>query len=303
MTPLLARRPTISTVRKLTRASLIALVAIVGTGGAVRLTRSGLGCDAWPHCGNRDGWHAYVEYGNRLASGVVGLIALAAIVAALRVSPPRRDLRPAAFLLGGGFLAQAGLGALSVKLHLSPGMVMAHFLLSMVLIALAAVLYVQADPQPPPAAVLRPELRALSWAILAATAVVVVLGTLTTGSGPHSGANPDAPAARFTFLSLQTITTIHGNTAMLIVALAVANVLVLRISDAPAQLVRSASYIAGAVAVQAVIGVTQYALDLPPLLVGLHLVGAAVLWLAAVNHHLTVRRVTTPVQTRTEASV
>jgi cytochrome c oxidase assembly protein subunit 15 len=285
-----SRRVSPPALRKLTRATVIALVAIVATGGAVRLTRSGLGCDSWPNCGHADGWHAFVEYGNRLAGVAVGLVVVATIVAVHLVSEKRTDLRRPAYLLGAGYLAQAVLGALSVVLKLAPLLVMAHFLTSMVLVAVAATLHARTGPAPHPVAPLRAEVAWVSWALLAGTAAVIVLGTVTTGTGPHSGADPADPAQRFTFLPLHVITMLHGTAATGIVALAVANLLLLRVVEAPRSVRTTAHWVVAAVALQAVIGITQYALGVPRGLVELHLLGATLLWLAVVGHHLAVRR-------------
>jgi cytochrome c oxidase assembly protein subunit 15 len=278
-------------VRRLTLATVVALTAIVGTGGAVRLTQSGLGCDSWPNCGNEDGWHALVEYGNRLAGAAVGVVILLTLVAVHRLDERRPDLRRLSWALAAGFLGQAALGALSVALKLPPGIVVAHFLLSMVLVAIAAVLHSRTAPAPvaPPAPV-RPELRWLAVALVIGTAVVVMLGTLTTGTGPHSGANPTQPAPRFTFLPLHVISMVHGNAAILVVGLAVANLIVIRITDAGTQLVRRSAFVVAAVSLQAVIGITQYALGLPRALVDAHMIGATLLWLAVLGHLLAVRR-------------
>jgi cytochrome c oxidase assembly protein subunit 15 len=275
-------------VRRLTRLAVIALTAIVATGGAVRLTRSGLGCDSWPDCGKADGWHAFVEYGNRLAGVVVGVVVVVALVGVYRLAERRSDLRRLAWALIAGFFCQAALGALSVALKLPPGVVVAHFLLSMVLVAIAAVLHSLTAPprQRPPA---RPEVRWLSIALLASTAVVLLLGTLTTGTGPHSGADPTQPAPRFTFLALHVISMVHGNAAILIVGLAVANLLVVRITGADRVVVRSAQLVVAAVVLQAIIGITQYALGLPRGLVELHMIGATLLWLAVLGNHLALR--------------
>ena len=289
----LSRRLTLPGLRRLTRLTVVALTAIVATGGAVRLTRSGLGCDSWPDCGKADGWHAFVEYGNRLAGVLVGLVVVSALVGVYRLAERRVDLRWLAWGLIVGFFCQAALGALSVALKLPPGVVVAHFLLSMVLVAIAAVLHSRTRPLRQ-ATNARPEVRWLSVALLVGTAVVLLLGTLTTGTGPHSGANPTQPAPRFTFLALHVISMVHGNAAILVVGLAIANLLVVRITGADPAVTRSAQLVVGAVVVQALIGITQYALGLPRGLVEVHMVGAVLLWLAVLGNHLAVRHVARP---------
>jgi cytochrome c oxidase assembly protein subunit 15 len=167
---------------------------------------------------------------------------------------------------------------------------MAHFLTSMVLVAVAATLHTRTGPAADRPVPMRPEVTWSSWGLLAGTAAVIVLGTLTTGTGPHSGADPAQPAQRFTFLPLHVITMLHGTAATGVVALSVANVLLLRVVEAPRTLRTTASWVVAAVGLQALIGITQYALGVPRGLVELHLVGATVLWLATLGHHLAVRR-------------
>ena len=284
MAPLsaLSRRIGLPALRRLTRLAVIALTAIVATGGAVRLTRSGLGCDSWPNCGRADGWHAFVEYGNRLAGVAVGLVIAGMLVGVYRLDQRRPDLRRLAWALLAGFFCQAALGAVSVRLKLPPGVVVAHFLLSMVLVAIAAGLHARTRPPATTAPAIRPELRGLSIALVAGTALILVLGTLTTGTGPHSGANPTQPAPRFTFLALHVISMIHGNAAIVLVGLALANLLVVRMTGADS-LRRPATLVVAAVALQAVIGISQYALGLPRGLVELHMLGATLLWLAVLG--------------------
>ncbi len=285
-----APRPTIAGVRRLTLATVVALTAIVATGGAVRLTQSGLGCDSWPDCGRAEGWHALVEYGNRIAGAAVGVLVLAALVAVHRLSPRRPDLRRLSWALVAGFAAQAALGAVSVTLKLPPAIVVAHFLLSMLLVAIAAVLHFRAGSPAAAAPAIRSELRWLAVGLVVGTAIVIALGTLTTGTGPHSGADPTQAAPRFTFLPLHIISMVHGNAAILVVGLAIADLLVARITGAGAAMVRRGRLVVAAVVLQAVIGITQYALGLPRGLVDAHLVGATVLWLAVLFNMLEVGR-------------
>lgn len=279
------------TFRRLTAAAVVTQSAIVATGGLVRLTQSGLGCTGWPGCGVADGVHAVIEYGNRLFGTVVGLVALATLVAAHLLPRPRRDLRAPACLLVGGTVLQALLGFLTVRLHLAPVMVVAHFLVSIVLVAVAVTLHHRAAPSYSAGAgwQVRGEVVTLSRVLLGATATVVVLGTLVTGSGPHSGAEPGEGVQRLDLLPLDVISMVHGSAALLVVGLAVANLFLLRVTRAPRGVADRAHVVVGALAAQAAIGVTQYAADLPWGMVWLHMIGATVLWVAVVAYHLGLR--------------
>ena len=222
----LTRRPSPTTVRRLALASIVANSAIVVTGGAVRLTASGLGCPTWPRCTETSyiptaeyAVHGVIEFGNRLLTFVLGAVVLAVLVAVWRQRPVRPDMRLLALLGFLGIPAQAVLGGITVLTGLNPWTVMGHFLLSMVLIALAVVLHRRAgegDLAPRP--VVPPAMRGLTQGLLAVTALTLVLGTVVTGSGPHSG----DPAAGRTGLDPATVSQLHADSVMLLVGLTVA---------------------------------------------------------------------------------
>src|SRR3954451_15065705 len=189
------RLPTISPLifRRLTVAAADAVGAIVVTGPAVRLTGSGLGCPTWPRCTETSiasplSYHGLVEFGNRVLTTVVGVFVVAVAIAALLRAPRRRDLTLLAWSLVAGFVGQAVVGGLSVLYDLAPPWVMAHFLLSMLMVWAALVLVHRADrawqPQPPR---VRRELLLLGRLLVVTAAIVLVLGTVTTGTGPHAG--------------------------------------------------------------------------------------------------------------------
>jgi cytochrome c oxidase assembly protein subunit 15 len=200
----LTARPRPSTVRRLAVASIVANSAIVVTGGAVRLTASGLGCPTWPRCTETSytptseyAVHGVIEFGNRLLTFVLAAIVLATLVAVWRQRPVRPGMRRLAALLFLGIPAQAVLGGITVLTGLNPWTVMGHFLLSMVLIGLAVVLHHRArEGDLPPRPVVPLLMRRLTQGLLAVTAVTLALGTVVTGSGPHSGdPRPAAPAS------------------------------------------------------------------------------------------------------------
>jgi cytochrome c oxidase assembly protein subunit 15 len=271
--------------------ALVAMVLIVVTGAAVRLTGSGLGCSSWPGCEPGHfvaplGYHHWVEFGNRIVSGFVVVVALLTVVAAWLRTPRRRDLTWLSAGLVAGVLAQVVLGALTVHFDLRPPWVMAHFLLSMLLVLDAAVLHWRAsehtylDPL-----LVRRDLQLLSNAIAGVGAAVLVLGTVVTGTGPHSG---NKRTARFGF-ELRNVAQAHADAVMVLMGLTLALGLVL----ATTGLWRSARgyYVPLAVVMtaQTAVGFTQYALHLPAGLVELHVLGATVFWLTAIRMALATR--------------
>ena len=287
-------RPSAPLVRRLAVASVVANSAIVVTGGVVRLTGSGLGCPAWPSCTEESytptaeyAEHGAIEFGNRMLTFAVGLVALATLVAVLRHG--RRSLVPlgiAAFL---GIPAQAVLGGITVLTGLNPWTVAAHFLLSMAVIAVTVVLaWRAARPADGPArAVSGRELTWLVRGVVGAVAVVLALGTVVTGSGPHAG---DEAAARTGF-DPETVSQLHADAVMLLVGLTVAVVLWLRAAGAPAEARRAAAVLLGVELAQGLVGFLQYFTGLPVVLVGVHLAGACLVWIAAVRLLLaTIRR-------------
>ncbi|MFL6287920.1 MAG: COX15/CtaA family protein [Actinomycetes bacterium] len=299
--------------RRILLANVIAEVGIVVSGGLVRLTGSGLGCPTWPECTDgslvpvatqSEGFHKFIEFGNRLLTFAVLVAAFAALVVVLRPWLARRFpslpavgeggaiRRPLVWLAAagiGGIAAQAALGGITVLLDLNPATVAAHFLLSMAMVAIAFVLYWRArEPADRPVVVVvRPELRWLAWAITALGAVVLTLGTVVTGSGPHSG-DVDA-AARFP-LDVRMMSWLHADVVLLFVGLCVAFWLGARLTHAPAAATRAGALILGASAFQGVIGYLQYFTGVPVGLVSLHMLGACLVWLAALRVLMSTRR-------------
>jgi heme a synthase len=278
-------------------ASLVSQIVIVVTGGAVRLTGSGLGCPDWPHCTDGSlattpemGLHGAIEFGNRLLTFVLGTIAAATLLAILRTlrsRRPRRDLvLPAAVLLS-GVPAQAVIGGITVWTDLNPWVVMLHFMCSAGLVGVATVL-VRRSGRPLGAVPPRlgsPWLERLALATLVAAGGVVHLGTVVTASGPHAG-DPDA---RRTGLDLATVTHLHADAVFLLVGLSVGLYAASRALGSPGRLTRAAAALLVVEGVQGLVGVTQYRLELPELLVGLHMLGAALLVVAAVDAWLAAR--------------
>lgn len=294
-----------TTYRRITLFALGALIFIIITGGAVRLTGSGLGCSDWPTCEDNQlvadlEYHAMVEFVNRVITGFVSVAVALAVLGALLRRPRRRDLIALALGLVGGVAGQVILGGLVVWYHLSPWLVIAHFLLSMVLVANAVVLHHRAGwteaPRGGPAdssGTPNRSARHLARLLVALSIGAIVSGTLLTGAGPHGG---DADVERLQ-LHIPSLARLHG-TAM---ALCAGVALVIwtmseRGSLHPRRRVwQRQSYAAaarltvGVLAAQAAVGYLQYFTGVPPLLVGIHIAGAAALWTAVLRLHLAVR--------------
>jgi len=270
--------------RRLAVFAAIAMGLLVVSGAAVRLTDSGLGCDTWPRCTATSvvapaSFHGMVEFGNRVLSSVIGVYVGIVAVAALLRRPRRRDLTLLAWSLVGGFFAQAVIGGLSVLFDLAPPWVMAHFLLSMLMIWAALVLVHRADPAwTPREPAARRELVLLGRLLVATAGVVLFLGTVTTGTGPHAGGGTKH-VTRLGF-PLERVTQLHADSALLLTGLVVATLFAVRLTDVSGVVRRRAGWLAAAIGLQVAIGYTQYFLNLPPGVVELHVAGATLLWSA-----------------------
>jgi heme a synthase len=283
--------PTVSPRRyqRIVWAALVALATIVVTGAAVRLTESGLGCTDWPMCEEGQfapewSFHGWIEFGNRLFTGVVSATVIAAVLAARWRRPRRRDLQWLAWGLVAGVLAQIVLGGITVLVELHPAAVMGHFLLSMVLLFNVVVLAERAahdTPLPRP----RPPFTAHSRLLVVAATVVLVAGTIVTGTGPHGG---DSRAERLPF-DLSWVARIHGVLAWVLIAILVA--LAVRAARSGDQrLVSRTGWLLAAALTQGAIGYVQYVLQVPAGLVLVHILGSVVVWCGTIWLHLWVRR-------------
>ena len=284
--------PTATTLRRLALASVVANTVIVVTGGAVRLTASGLGCPTWPRCTDTTltptaeyAVHGVIEFGNRLLTFVLTAVVVAVLVAALRQRPRRRDVVRLAVVGVLGIPAQAVLGGITVLTGLNPWYVMGHFLLSMVLIAAAVVLHQRTREGDGPARPTVPAvLRRGSLGLLALTAVVLAVGTVVTGSGPHSG----DPEAGRTGLDAAAVSQLHADLVFLLVGATVGLWLAFQVVGAAAA-ARAALVLLGVELAQGLVGFVQYFTHLPVVLVGLHLAGACLVLIAAVRVVLATR--------------
>jgi heme a synthase len=266
-------------------ANLIANAALVVTGAAVRLTGSGLGCPTWPKCTDQSytttsamGVHGVIEFGNRIIGVALGLITLACFLAAVLERPRRRSLVLLSVIALFTVPAQAVLGGITVLTKLNPWVVGLHFLLSMGLIVAAWALWRRCFEGDGPAQPLVPAaIRLLGRLTAAAALAVIVAGVVVTGSGPHAG---DANAKR-NDLDPQMVAQFHADLVFLLIGLSAALWLALRAVAAPHQVVRAAITLLVVELAQGLIGFVQYFTHLPVLLVGAHMLGATLVWIAA----------------------
>ncbi len=298
-------------VRRLALASVAANVLIVITGGAVRLTGSGLGCPTWPRCTDESyvntpemGVHGLIEFGNRVLSMLVGVIAVAVLIALFSSRHRTRATTWLAATVVALVGVQGLIGGWSVRVNLNPWVVAAHFTTSMVLIGFAYALWVRVSTPPrdgPPA--LPREARWLVTGIATAALAVLAVGTVVTGSGPHAG-DPDSPRIQ---IDSGMLAQLHADLVFLLIGMSVAGWLALRAVGAPTPVVRAATVLIGVELAQGLVGFVQYFTALPVLLVGIHMAGACAVWLAALNllHRSRVRITTEPltVMERTPAAV
>jgi cytochrome c oxidase assembly protein subunit 15 len=281
------RVPTLSppAYRKITLFALLALCFIVVTGASVRLTGSGLGCPDWPTCAEDRlvapwEYHAMVEFVNRTITGLVSVAVMLAVLGSLVRRPRRKDLLWLSLGLVAGVIGQIILGGLTVLFHLKPGFVMAHFLLSMVLIANAVVLHHRAArPAGPTRPAVGADLLSLGRLSVAAAALAIVLGTVVTSSGPHGG---DDDVERLPFF-LPDVARIHGISVVLFLAISLVVLWRLRRDGAGGAVLRRSEVLLAVLVAQGVLGYVQYFTGVPALLVGFHVAGATAVWVAVLR--------------------
>jgi cytochrome c oxidase assembly protein subunit 15 len=263
--------------RQLAVATAVMLVVIVATGATVRLTASGLGCEHWPGCQPGDpfpkkGYHSYVEFSNRIVAFLTILVTLVTAVASHFVDVSSR-VRWLAWGVFAGTLGQAPLGALTVYFHLNPWLVITHLLLSLVVLAGGVLLALEVFRRPSPAA--PPFVRWGSLVPLVALGVLVVSGTIVTGSGPHPGGADVRRLASFQpaiWLHVRA-TAVFGLTFLALLIWAWRQ---------RGWALRGCLVVLGLLLVQMTVGEIQYRTKLPWWLVLLHVTLAATVWGAAV---------------------
>lgn len=279
--------------------ALVLLVAIVVTGAGVRLTGSGLGCTDWPRCTEEtftpsSDLHAKIEFYNRMITGLVSVAVALAVLGSLRRSPRRQDLVWLSWGLVGGVVGQIVLGGIVVLTHLNPWLVQGHFVVSMVLVANAAVLTHRAGlpdgvAQRP---IVTPSLLRWGKALVGLCIVVLLTGTLVTGSGPHSGHNEAelgasareeleaAKEVRRLPIQVHDAARIHGIAMIVFLAATIWVLVQIRRHQPDGRLASTASWLLTVLILQGAVGYTQYFTGVPPGLVALHILGASLVWVA-----------------------
>jgi cytochrome c oxidase assembly protein subunit 15 len=278
--------------RRFLYGALLTLQAgLVLTGGAVRITGSGLGCPTWPECTpgsytpvphQAEGQlHAWIEFGNRLLTFALVAVALAVLINVLYRG--RRDLRSLALGQVLGILGQGILGGITVLTDLHPLPVAGHLLLSIILIAGAASLYSRREYSARPRTDLDKLTKRVSVLHIGLTFVVIILGTIVTGSGPHAG---DEKAQRFGF-DIRTVSWLHADAVIALLGLTAAYYILVR--NDPKLLRRVQVFLVVALA-QGAIGYIQYFTGIPEILVAAHLLGATLVWITAWRIRISVTR-------------
>ncbi len=261
---------------------------LIVTGGAVRLTGSGLGCPTWPECTPGSYTpvahqaepilNVWIEFGNRLLGIVLGFVSLLVVIAVLKCK--RRDLRRIAFGQLLGVIAQGILGGITVRTDLHPNFVAPHFLISIILIPGAVSLY---SRRRTPAVFVKssPLTNQISLAHITTAFLAIVLGTIVTGSGPHAG---DAQAERLN-LDIQTVSWLHADAVIILLGITFAFYVAQGTSERTKKTIKIFSALA---LVQGGIGYIQYFTGVPEILVGAHILGATLVWIAAWRIRLSV---------------
>lgn len=272
---------------RLCQFTLGVVVLNIVTGAAVRLSDSGLGCPDWPTCSKHHltpalSLHPLVEFGNRVVVVLLVVACGATFIAALRRLPGRRDLTWMAGGLIVGVLGEAVIGAFVVYSKLNPYVVMTHFMVGMALLAVAVILALRAGHAAGRGTVaVSASTLWIARALVGLVVVVLVAGTATTGTGPHAG----GPGAKRIPFSLYDMTRIHAE--IVLTTGLVLLVLLWRLwkTNAPASIQRGAQALLLVMAAQGIVGYTQFFTHLPPVLVGIHVFGASMVWATVLWFH------------------
>ncbi|MFF4797697.1 heme A synthase [Streptomyces sp. NPDC001351] len=272
------------TVQRSALSALVMSVVIVVTGGAVRLTGSGLGCPTWPKCTATSlaptgemNFHSAIEFGNRMLTYVLCAAIGWAIVAARSEKPYRRSLTRLGWAQFWLVMSNAVLGGVVVLVGLNPYTVAAHFLLASALIAVAVVMWQrtrEGDGAPRP--LVGKPVQQMVWFLVLATVLLIAVGTVVTGAGPHAG---DSKEVERIPIDWETVAKLHAVLAWIVVTLTFALWFVLKAVDAPKDPLARTRELFLVLLAQGVIGYVQYFTHLPEVLVGLHMFGSCLIWI------------------------
>ena len=282
------------TVRRAALAALVMSVAIVVTGGAVRLTGSGLGCPTWPTCTEDSltttremGFHGVIEFGNRMLTYVLCAAVGWAIVAARSQKPWRRGLTRLGWAQFWVVMGNAVLGGIVVLVGLNPYTVAAHFLLSSALIAVATVMWQRTrEGEGAPRPLVGKAVQQLVWFLVTASVLLIAVGTVVTGAGPHAG---DSSKVDRIHIDWETVAKLHAVLAWIVVTLTFALWFVLKAVDAPRGPLARTRELFLILLAQGVIGYVQYFTHLPEVLVGLHMLGSCLVRIGTLRVLLSLR--------------
>ncbi|MER5951029.1 COX15/CtaA family protein [Streptomyces sp. NPDC001904] len=286
--------PTPRTVQRAALSAVVMTVVIVVTGGAVRLTGSGLGCPTWPKCTEQSltatsemGFHGAIEFGNRMLTYVLCAAVGWAIIAARSQKPWRRSLTRLGWTQFWVVMGNAVLGGIVVLVGLNPYTVAAHFVLTTALLTVAVLMWQrtrEGDAEPRP--LVGQAIKQLVWFLVAAAALLILVGTVVTGAGPHAGDSSDVPRMP---LDWETVSKLHAVLAWIVVTLTFALWFVLKAVDAPKGPLNRTRDLFLILLAQGVIGYVQYFTDLPEVLVALHMLGSALVWIGVLRVVLSLR--------------
>lgn len=285
------------TVRALALATAVCYALLVLTGGAVRLTGSGLGCADWPECFQGHlvapaSFHPLVEFTNRVVTIAVSVVTIAAFLSAATLRPRRRDLIWLGGAIVGGLVAQIVLGGLVVLTKLNPYLVALHFVLTLVVLAVALVMFHLSRTQPTRAVrLVRGEIVWLVRLLVGALCVVILAGTMVTGAGPHAGGK----GAKRVPIAFRDIAELHSTIALFLIGCTLASLFALHVAKAPARTQRAARTMLEVLFIQGTLGYTQYFLHDSAVVIEFHLAGATAAWIAAVTLYLSLHRHPEPI--------
>ncbi|MGP4012702.1 COX15/CtaA family protein [Streptomyces sp. 4N124] len=286
------------TVQRAALAALVMSVVIVVTGGAVRLTGSGLGCPTWPKCTadsltttSEMGLHGVIEFGNRMLTYALCAAVGWAIIAVRSEKPYRRSLTRLGWAQFWVVMGNAVLGGIVVLVGLNPYTVAAHFLLSSALIAIATVMWQrtrEGDGVPRP--LVGKVVQQLVWVLVGVTVLLIAVGTVVTGTGPHAGDSSDVPRMALPMgMGWEDVSKLHAVLAWIVVTLTFALWFVLKAVDAPKGPLARTRELFLILLAQGAIGYVQYFTDLPEILVGAHMFGSCLVWIGTLRVLLALR--------------
>ncbi|MGY1434917.1 COX15/CtaA family protein [Streptomyces reniochalinae] len=286
--------PSPRTVRRAALTALLMSILIVVTGGAVRLTGSGLGCDTWPKCSDDSltatsamGVHGAIEFGNRMMTWVVSAAVGWTIIAVRSMKPARKGLSRLAWSQFWVVMSNGVVGGITVWVKLNPFVVAGHFLAAMALLTVTTLTWLRTrEGGAPPRPLVGSPVRKLTYVLTFFSACLLVAGTVVTGAGPHAGDSSDVKRMP---VAVELATQSHAALAWIVVALAVLLYAGLRVMDAPKGPRSTARNLIVILLAQGVIGYVQYVTDLPEVLVGVHLLGSTLVWIGVLRVVLSTR--------------